>query len=202
MSPSKRRTALAIALAIVTIGVTVGCSGEPSSDGSSGSPTTTITTDGNATPAIPTVPPDELDAISDGAAGEPDPPLPVDMTPTPFDIGQLASLGNVQIIATEAMWSPGKDTSPGRMEISMRLRNASAGILTVQADSFRLYAVSGQSTQPASATGVVDSPIEADTWVTGQLTFEVPAGQRPVMLVFDGADYGDRVLSGAIVVGD
>jgi hypothetical protein len=202
MTPSHHHRTVGIALAALMAIGAVGCSGESGNDDTSSQSTTIATTGQASDSAIPTLPPDELDALSDGAVGEPDPALPVDMTPTPFEVGQLASLGNVQIIATEAIWTAGEADAPGRMEIAARLRNASTDTLTVKADAFRLYAASGQSTLPTKATGIVDDPIAADTWVTGQLTFEVPSGQRPVMLVFDGAAYGDRVLSGAIVVGD
>jgi len=202
VTPRRFLAAGALGLAALAMGVVGSCSSEPGDDEASDPTTMVSLADDNATSAIPTVPPDELETITDGAAGEPNPPLPVDMTPTPFGIGQLASLGNAQIIASDVMLSAGDDSTPGRMDILLRLRNASSDSLTVQAESFRLYAVSGASSQPQNAVGFVDAPIPADTWATGQLTFEIPVGERPVMLVFDGAAYGDRVLSGAIVVGE
>lgn len=196
--------ALAI-VALITVGA-VGCStdGDSASSSTSASPTadTTGDTSDNTDTAVPTLPPAALDELASGAVGEPDPALPVDLTPVPFAIGQLASLGNVQLIATEATSTPGEGSTPGRMNIALRVRNASTDELPLQADSFRLYGVSGASSVPVDASGIGGTTIGADQWITGQLTFDVPAGERAVMLVFDSAPYGDRVLSGAIVVGD
>lgn len=196
--------AVAIA-ALITVGA-AGCSadGDSAASSTTTSPTadTTGDTSDNSDTAVPTLPPAALDELASGAVGEPDPALPVDLTPVPFAIGQLASLGNVQLIATAATSTPGEGSTPGRMNIALRVRNASTDELPLQADSFRLYGVSGASSVPVDAPGIGGTTIGADQWITGQLTFDVPATERPVMLVFDSATYGDRVLSGAIVVGD
>ena len=197
---------MAVAIAALIIVGAAGCS----TDGDSAVSSTTTSVSDEATGAtsgagdiaVPTLPPAALDELASGAVGEPDPALPVDLTPVPFAVGQLASLGNVQLIATEATWTPGEGSTPGRMNIALRVRNASTDELRLQADSFRLYGVSGASSVPVDAPGIGGTTISSDQWITGQLTFDVPAGERPVMLVFDGAPYGDRVLSGAIVVGD
>lgn len=206
MTTALPRTIAAVAIATLVCIATVGCSADGDSAASStATPVSDETTGGTSDAidtAVPTLPPDALDELASGAVGEPDPALPVDLTPVPFAIGQLASLGNVQLIATEATWTPGEGSTPGRMDISLRVRNASTDELPLQADSFRLYGVSGASSVPVDASGIGGTTIGADQWVTGQLTFDVPAGERAVMLVFDSAPYGDRVLSGAIVVGD
>lgn len=197
---------MAVAIAALIIVGAAGCSTDDenaaSSTTTSAGDEATGSTAGAGDIAVPTLPPDALDELASGAVGEPDPALPVDLTPVPFAIGQLASLGNVQLIATEATWTSGEGSTPGRMDIALRVRNATSEELRLQADSFRLYGVSGASSVPVDAPGIGGTAIDADQWITGQLTFEVATGERPVMLVFDGAPYGERVLSGAIVVGD
>jgi hypothetical protein len=193
--PSARRV---LAVLGATVALTAACSaGDTTPDVASPTdPSVTSTT--LADPAVPTLPAGALDDVDDGAVGDPDPALPVDMVPVAFAVGALASLGDVQFVveSAAAVTEEGSDVT-----ITARFRNASLSPVQFSPDAFRLYAASGQSFTVADPVdGFFSAPLGADQWAPVVLQFRVAAGQRPVMLVFDGAAYGDRVFSGAVAI--
>lgn len=192
-------TRLALAVAAAALLVLPACTGDggPAGAAASTAPPVTSTTAGD--PSIPTLPPDALDDVGDGAVGNPDPALPVDMVPVPFAVGALASLGDVQLVV-DGIATDG-DGQASTVTVTARVRNASLAPVQFSPDSFRVYAASGRSFAVASPDdGFFAGPVGADQWAPVALRFDVAAGQRPVLLVFDGAAYGDRVFSGGVVL--
>jgi len=170
--------------------------------GNGGEPTASGTSPTTAVVGAPTLPPEALEELAEGSAGDPDPPLPPDLLPVPFEPGQLASVGNIQFIVDEVVGPSDAPTTATPLTVELRLRNASRTTLSVDPGAFRLYYVSGASSTPGSSGGTAfGADLDPDTWGEGSLAFEVPAGERPVMVVFDGSSLGDQVLSGAVVVG-
>jgi hypothetical protein len=197
----RRHRRLPVAAAAVAVAASIslaGCgAGDDDTAASSTSTTATVTDPGIGDDTVPTLPPTVPDGVDADLLPDPSPPLPNNFGADPFAIGALATLGNVQIIVD------GVGQRDGTFTVDLRLRNASLDDLGINVDSFLLYPVSGVGRTPRSADGsTFDGSIPADTWSEGRLEFDLPDDERPIVLVFDSAAYGDRVFSGAVVVGE
>jgi hypothetical protein len=89
------------------------------------------------------------------------------------------------------------------MTIRLDVTNGSLDDLELSASSFLLYFDDGSSIvlNPQDASGLFDGPFESAETIAGELSFTVPEGRRPILLLFDSAGYGDKVFSGGFVVG-
>jgi hypothetical protein len=126
----------------------------------------------------------------------PTPALPKDVNPRPYEIGDLAGLGDAQIRVV-AVRDPdrtaGSRTEGRPVSVDVELRNGALGSVAFELSSFRLYDASGSSYVPDSeAFGTLTS----DQLVRRTLRFEVRRRAEVVALVFDGSRY-ERVNSGA-----
>lgn len=134
--------------------------------------------------------------------GEPDPPLPSDINVMPYYLGELVALGNLKIIL-DAVDDPAPAAgAPTRtVTVDARVENGSLTPLTLDPASMRLYVASGASATPntESATSMTTPPLASGEFRAIVVRFEVPANQPLVLLVLDGARYGERVSSAGIV---
>lgn len=188
---------LAALLAAAVIAVASSCS---SGGVTAPDPTTTSSIAGVS---VPTVPPNAMEGITGDTIGDPVPPLPGNIVPGAFEVGALAALGNVQMTVT-GVDQPGTDpANPQRLVIRLDVTNGSLEDLELNPSSFLLYLDDGSSiiANPQDAAGLFDGAFASAETITGEVTFTVPSGRRPILLLFDSAGYGDKVFSGGFVVG-
>lgn len=196
---TRHRLAVVALAALVAAGTTGLAACGSSEQDTTASSTTTSTVE----VSVPTLPPEAMDGITDDTIGEPSPPLPGNIVPEAFEVGALAALGNVQMMVT-GVDQPGSDpANPQRMTIRLDVTNGSLDDLELSASSFLLYFDDGSSIvlNPQDASGLFDGAFESAETIAGELSFTVPEGRRPILLLFDSAGYGDKVFSGGFVVG-
>lgn len=199
--PGPPFTRAAVAVAVGAALLVAACSGT-GGDGDAASTTEGPATTGPAETSLP-LPAEAFDDVTTDTLGTPNPPLPGDIRPEAFPIGTLGALGNIQIQVV-GVEQPGTDpTAPETLKVRLKVTNGSLDDLEVRRASFSVYLADG-SAVPAnddSGTGVVDRSLASAETAEGELTFTLPPGARPIMMLFDSAGYGDRIYSGAFVVG-
>lgn len=189
---------------VVTVALAVALSVGGCGSADTGEQAATSTTSTPPTSAPPaTLPDDAFDDITDDTLGTPDPPLPGDIRPQGFEVGTLAALGNVEIQMV-SVEQPGTDpASPSTLRVRLRVTNGSLEDLELRRQSFSVYLADGSAVPADDDSGgeLFDGAFGSTTTVEGELTFTIPDGSRPIMMLFDSAGYGDRVFSGGFVVG-
>lgn len=121
---------------------------------------------------------------------EPVPPLPADISPVIYGVGELAAMGNVQAVLRS--WNRGSDA----VELVVDLENGALDDVTLRAESFRIYVADGSSVRPTNdSADALEVAFSSGERRTVTLTFDVARAAEIVLLVFDGALYGDRVSS-------
>lgn len=198
--PPRPGVGVALVIALIVTATGCGATGEDATGSSTSVPTPTSTT---IDPTLSTLPPDAFGDITTDTLGTPDPPLPGDIRPEAFPVGALAALGNLQIRVT-SVDQPGSDpAAPQRLTVRLDVTNGATDDLELRRSSFSVYLADG-SAVPAddgSGEGITGVEIPSAATVSGDLTFTIPVGARPIMMLFDSAGSTERIYSGAFVVG-
>lgn len=129
----------------------------------------------------------------------PDPALPADVNPVPYLIGDRVALGNLAIRVVEVRDPAGSATSTDlrSIEVDVEITNGALEPVSVDPGSLLVYVDTGVGTAP---DGDLGGPLASEETIEHTLRYEVPAASPLLALVFDGADYGDRVSSGLIAL--
>lgn len=166
---SRLRVAFALALAPLAL---VACSGN---DGGSTAAVTDTTT-----------------------PGQPVPPLPADVVPVEFFLGDLAALGNMKLIVDEVRGQG------DRVEVDLGIENGALEPVQLNRSSLLLYADDGQSSTVVddTAPGLFDVPLASGELRRDTVVFDWPLASTPVALLLDGASYGPRVQSALVILAE
>jgi hypothetical protein len=148
-------------------------------------------------PSVSSTPRETLPAApTTDVTAQPVPPLPADISPVIYGVGELAAMGNVQATLR------GSARDETNVTVELDVVNAALEPVMMRAESFRLYLEDGTSLTPIAE---LDSPLTASPFASGEqrrvaLRFAIGDTAEVVMVVFDGAAYGDRVSSAAFVL--
>jgi hypothetical protein len=126
--------------------------------------------------------------------GEPDPPIPAGINPIPYDMQDLVALGNIQLVVYGV--DDMRDADPHVVEVDLEVRNRGLESIELRNDSFRVYELRGSSSTPQD--DALSRTLASDERVREKVRFVLAERAEPLALVFNGASYGERVLSGAI----
>lgn len=127
---------------------------------------------------------------------QPMPPLPADISPIIYGVGELAAMGNVQATLR------GSTRDESEVTVEFDVVNAALAPVMMRSESFRLYLEDGTSLTPVPDQ---ESPLTESPFASGEmrrvtLRFTISDTVEVVMVVFDGNAYGERVSSAAFVL--